>query len=124
MSDVMTASEAKQILDAIQALTVEVKVNQARTEEQFKTLRAEVKAEINELRAEVKAEINELRTEVKAEIKALNDKVDTLRSDLRDDINELRDRQKAIDSRLWAFIVGLVTLVGGGVIKVLWFDRA
>ncbi|AFY60955.1 hypothetical protein [Synechococcus sp. PCC 6312] len=112
MSDVMTDSKAKQILDAIQALTVEVKVNQARTEEQFKTLRAEFKAEINEL-----------RTEVKAEIKALNDKVDTLRSDLRDHINELRDRQKAIDSRLWAFIVGLVILVGGGVIKVLWFDR-
>lgn len=59
-----------------------------------------------------------------AEIKALDDKVEALRSKLRDDITELRSQQKTTDARLWAFIVGLVTLVGGSVIKILWFDRA
>ena len=105
----LTASDTQAILGAIQAmrddmqaLTLEVRVNQAKNDEQFKTLRAEIKGEINELRAEVKAEI-----------KALNDKVD-----------ELRDRQKIIDSRLWAFIVALVTFIGGGLVKVLWFDKA
>ncbi len=90
MSEPITASEAKQIMDAIQALTLEVKVNQAKNDEQFR---------------------------------ALNEKVDALRSELRDDVNELRTQQRSTDGRLWAFIVGLVTLVGSGVIKVLWFDR-
>ncbi|WP_448533171.1 hemagglutinin [Parathermosynechococcus lividus] len=112
MSEPIPASEAKQIMDILkelqgdmkrvqselQALTLEVRVNQSKSNEQFNTVRAE--------------------------IKAINDKVDGLRSELRDDINELRTQQRATDARLWAFIVGLVTLVGSGVIKVLWFDRA
>jgi multidrug resistance efflux pump len=84
-------------------------VHIARTDEQFKTVRAE---------------INGVRTELKADIKVLDDKVEALRSELREDITELRSQQKTTDARLWAFIVGLVTLVGGSVIKVLWFDRA
>lgn len=112
MSDVLTASETKQIMDFLQSMDKKLDIHIARTEEQFKTLRVEMKAEINELRAEVKAEINELRVEVKGDIKALNEKID-----------DLRDRQRVTDTRLWAFVVGLVTLVGGGVIKVLWFDR-
>ncbi|AFY59485.1 hypothetical protein [Synechococcus sp. PCC 6312] len=108
MSEPITAAETKQILDAIQALTLEVKVNQARTDEQFKTLRAEVKAEINELRAEVKAEISELR----ADFKALNDKVD-----------ELRERQRVTDNRLWSFIVTLILLLTGGLVKLTFFDK-
>ena len=93
MSEPITASEARQILDVLkelqgdmksvksdlQALTLEVRVNQAKDDEQFK---------------------------------ALNDKID-----------ELRDRQKTLDARLWAFIVALVTFIGGGLVKVLWFDR-
>jgi len=149
MSEPITASEAKQIMDAIQALrgdmqalTLEVRVNQAKNDEQFKALddkvdavktelkaeinavRTELKSEINAVRAELKSEINAVRTELKSEIKAVNDKVDGLCDELRDDVNELRTQQRSTDGRLWAFIVGLVTLVGSGVIKVLWFDRA
>jgi len=105
MSDVMTASEAKQIMDLLQSMDKKLDIHIARTDEQFKTLRAEFKTDI----AEIKGEINELRVE----IKALDDKVD-----------ELRDRQKTLDARLWAFIVALVTFIGGGLVKVLWFDRA
>ncbi|MDS3862379.1 hypothetical protein RIF25_16395 [Thermosynechococcaceae cyanobacterium BACA0444] len=105
MSDVMTASEAKQIMDLLQSIDKKLDVHIVKTEEQFKTVRAEIAI-------------------VKAEIKALDDKVDSLRSELRDDVNELRTQQRSTDGRLWAFIVGLVTLVGSGVIKVLWFDRA
>ncbi len=115
MSESITASEARQILDSIQALTLQVQVNQAKTDEQFNSVRAEIsavkaelKAEINAVRAELKSEINPVRIE----LKAVDDKV-----------NELRIQQRSTDARLWTFIVGLVTLVGGGVIKVLWFDR-
>ncbi|MDS3861371.1 hypothetical protein RIF25_11185 [Thermosynechococcaceae cyanobacterium BACA0444] len=97
MSESITASEAKQILDAIQALTLEVKVSQARTDEQFNTLRAEVKAEINELRVE---------------FKALSDKVD-----------ELSERQRVTDNRLWSFIVTLIVLLTGGLVKLTFFDK-
>jgi chromosome segregation ATPase len=134
MSDVMTANEARQILDVlnavqsdlksvksdVQSLAVEMKVNQAKNDEQFKTLRAEVKAEINELRAEVKGEIAELRAEVKGEIATVRAEIKAV----NDSISDLKTQQRSTDARLWAFVVGLVTLVGGGVIKVLWlFDR-
>ncbi|MDS3862289.1 hypothetical protein RIF25_15930 [Thermosynechococcaceae cyanobacterium BACA0444] len=112
MSEPITAGEVAAILRGldkltttvesmqsdIQALTLEVRVNQAKNDEQFNTVRTE--------------------------IKAVNDKVEALRAELRDDVNELRTQQRSTDGRLWAFIVGLVTLVGSGVIKVLWFDRA
>ncbi|ATS19327.1 hemagglutinin [Synechococcus sp. PCC 6717] len=98
MSEQITASEAKQIMDLLQSMDKKLDVHIARTDEQFKT--------------------------VKAEIKALDDKVEAFRSELRDNVTELRSQQKTTDARLWAFIVGLVTLVGGSVIKVLWFDRA
>lgn len=123
MSEPITASEAAAILRGLdklttavesmqsdlQALTLEVRVNQAKNDEQFKALNDKVDG---------------VKTELKAEINAVNDKVDSLRSELRDDITELRSQQKTTDARLWGFIVGLVTLVGGSVIKVLWFDRA
>ncbi len=98
MSEVMTASEAKQIMDLLQSIDKKLDVHIAETKGQF--------------------------NEVKGEIKALDAKVDALRSELRDDITELRSQQKTTDARLWGFIVGLVTLVGGSVVKVLWFDRA
>ncbi|WP_448525777.1 hemagglutinin [Parathermosynechococcus lividus] len=98
MSEQITASEAKQIMDLLQSMDKKLDVHIARTDEQFKT--------------------------VKAEIEALDDKVEAFRSELRDNVTELRSQQKTTDARLWAFIVGLVTLVGGSVIKVLWFDRA
>ncbi|MCH9056769.1 hemagglutinin [Synechococcus sp. PCC 6716] len=98
MSEQIAASEAKQIMDLLQSMDKKLDVHIARTDEQFKT--------------------------VKAEIKALDDKVEAFRSELRDNVTELRSQQKTTDARLWAFIVGLVTLVGGSVIKVLWFDRA
>ncbi|WP_448533554.1 hemagglutinin [Parathermosynechococcus lividus] len=120
MSDVMAASDTKQIMDLLQSMDKKLDVHIARTDEQFKTVRAG----INAVRTELKAEINAVRTELRAEIKALDDKVEALRSELREDISELRSQQKTTDARLWAFIVGLVTLVGGSVIKVLWFDRA
>ncbi|AFY59547.1 hypothetical protein [Synechococcus sp. PCC 6312] len=111
----LTASDTQAILGAIQAmrndmqaLTLEVRVNQAKNDEQFKALNDKVEA---------------VRAELKSEIKAVNDKVDGLRSELRDDVNELHIQQGSTDARLWTFIVGLVTLVGGGVIKVLWFDH-
>lgn len=140
MSEPITASEAAAILRGldklttavesmqsdIQALTLEVRVNQAKNDEQFNTVRTEIKAidaKVEAVRTELKAEIQAVRTELKTEIKAVNDKVDGLRSELRDDITVLRAQERATDARLWAFVVGLVTLVGGGVIKVLWFDR-
>ncbi|MDG2991058.1 hemagglutinin [Candidatus Synechococcus calcipolaris G9] len=98
MSEQITASEAKQIMDLLQSMDKKLDVHIAETKGQFNT--------------------------VHTEIKALNDKVDGLRSELRDDITELRGQQKTTDARLWGFIVALVTLVGSGVIKVLWFDRA
>ncbi|WP_448527895.1 hemagglutinin [Parathermosynechococcus lividus] len=116
MSEQITASEAKQIMDLLQSMDKKLDVHIARTDEQFKT--------VNEQFKTVKAEITSVRTELKAEIKALDDKVEALRSELREDITELRAQQRTTDARLWAFIVGLVTLVGGSVIKVLWFDRA
>ncbi|WP_448534612.1 hemagglutinin [Parathermosynechococcus lividus] len=93
MSEQITASEAKQIMDILkelhgdmkavkselQALTMEVKVNQTKNDEQFK---------------------------------ALNDKVD-----------ELRDRQRAINNRLWSFIVALILLLAGGLVKLTLFDK-
>ncbi|WP_448524445.1 hemagglutinin [Parathermosynechococcus lividus] len=131
MSEPITASEAKQIMDLLQSMDKKLDVHIARTDEQFKTVRAEIngvrtelKGEISAVRTELKSEINALRTELKADIKVLDDKVEALRSELREDIAELRSQQKTTDARLWAFIVGLVTLVGGSVIKVLWFDRA
>ncbi|XFA72208.1 hypothetical protein RYO59_000431 [Thermosynechococcaceae cyanobacterium Okahandja] len=105
MSDAATQSELGQVLDAIksmqsdiQAMDKKLDLHIATTAEKFNTLE-------ERLSGEIKA--------VRAEIKALDDKV-----------TDLRDRQKVTDSRLWAFIVALVTLVGGSVIKVLWFDRA
>jgi len=71
MSDTITASDTQLILEAIQAIDKKLDIHIARTDEQFKTLRAEVKAEIAELRAEIKAEIAELRAEVKAEVNEL-----------------------------------------------------
>ncbi|MDG2992117.1 hemagglutinin [Candidatus Synechococcus calcipolaris G9] len=123
MSEPITASEARQILDGIQsmqgdiramqsdiqALTLEVRTNQATTNEKFNT---------------VQAEINAVRTELKGEIKAVDDKLSAKIQAIDDKVTDLSDRQKVVDSRLWAFIVGLVTLVGGGVIKVFWFSRA
>ncbi|MDS3860149.1 hypothetical protein RIF25_04955 [Thermosynechococcaceae cyanobacterium BACA0444] len=101
----LTASDTQAILGAIQAmrndmqaLTLEVRVNQAKNDEQFKALNDKV---------DMKFEA------VQIQIKAIND-----------NITELRTQQRSTDGRLWAFIVGLVTLVGSGVIKVLWFDRA
>jgi chromosome segregation ATPase len=126
MSDVMTANEARQIVDLLQSMDKKLDVHIARTEEQFKTLRAEFKAEIAELRSEVKAldDKVDLKFEaVQLQVKAVDAKVDALRSELRDDISDLKIQQRSTDARLWAFVVGLVTLVGGGVIKVLWFDR-
>jgi predicted nuclease with TOPRIM domain len=93
MSEQITASEAKQIMDILkelhgdmkavkselQALTMEVKVNQTKNDEQFK---------------------------------ALNEKVE-----------ELRDRQRAIDNRLWSFIVALILLLAGGLVKLTLFDK-
>ena len=108
----LTASDTQAILGAIQAmrndmqaLTLEVRVNQAKNDEQFNTVRTEIKA-LND-KVDMKFEA------VQIQIKALND-----------NITELRTQQRSTDGRLWAFIVGLVTLVGSGVIKVLWFDRA
>ncbi|ATS19328.1 hemagglutinin [Synechococcus sp. PCC 6717] len=93
MSEQITASEAKQIMDILkelhgdmkavkselQALTMEVKVNQTKNDEQFK---------------------------------ALNEKVE-----------ELRDRQRAIDNRLWSFIVALILLLAAGLVKLTLFDK-
>ncbi|MCH9056770.1 hemagglutinin [Parathermosynechococcus lividus] len=93
MSEQITASEAKQIMDILkelhgdmkavkselQALTMEVKVNQTKNDEQFK---------------------------------ALNEKVE-----------ELRDRQRATDNRLWSFIVALILLLAGGLVKLTLFDK-
>jgi predicted nuclease with TOPRIM domain len=93
MSEQITASEAKQIMDILkelhgdmkavkselQALTMEIKVNQTKNDEQFK---------------------------------ALNEKVE-----------ELRDRQRAIDNRLWSFIVALILLLAGGLVKLTLFDK-
>ena len=118
----LTASDTQAILGAIQAmrndmqaLTLEVRVNQAKTDEQFKALNDKVDA---------------VRTELKSEIKAVNDKVDLKFEavqlqikEVKDNISDLKTQQRSTDARLWAFVVGLVTLVGSGVIKVLWFDR-
>ncbi|MDG2991391.1 hemagglutinin [Candidatus Synechococcus calcipolaris G9] len=109
MNEPITASEAKQIMDLLQSMDKKLDIHIVKTEEQFNTIRAEFKAEVNS---------------VQQQIKSLDGKVDSLPSELRDDINELRTQQRSTDTRLWTFIVGLVTLVGGGVIKVLWFDRA
>ena len=98
MSDVMTASEAKQIMDLLQSMDKKLDVHIAKTESELKALNDKV---------DMKFEA------VQIQIKALND-----------NITELRTQQRSTDGRLWAFIVGLVTLVGSGVIKVLWFDRA
>ncbi|XFA74293.1 hypothetical protein RYO59_002560 [Thermosynechococcaceae cyanobacterium Okahandja] len=111
MSESTTQTELGQVLEAIksmqsdiQAMDKKLDIHIATTVEKFNTVQAEIKA-------------------VRVEIKALDDKVDSLRSELRDDINELRSQQRTIDARLWGFIVALVTLVGGSVIKVFWFDR-
>jgi len=123
MSDAATQSELGQVLDAIKSMQSDIKAMQsdiqamdkkldlhiATTAEKFNTLEERLSGEIKAVRAEVKA----LDDKVTVQIKALDDKV-----------TDLRDRQKVTDSRLWAFIVALVTLVGGSVIKVLWFDRA
>lgn len=105
MSEPITASEARQILDAIQALrgdmqalTLEVRVNQAKNDEQFKALNDKVDLKFDSVQLQIR--------------------------ELKDNITELRTQQRSTDGRLWAFIVGLVTLVGSGVIKVLWFDKA
>ena len=82
MSEPITASQAKEILDNlksmqsdIQTLTIEIKVTQA-------------------------------------QLKSLDDKVD-----------ELRDRQRATDNRLWSFIVALILLLTGGLVKLTLFDK-
>ncbi|AFY60075.1 hypothetical protein [Synechococcus sp. PCC 6312] len=82
MSEPITASEAKEILDTlksmqsdIQTLTIEIKVTQA-------------------------------------QLKSLDDKVD-----------ELRDRQRDTDKRLWSFIVALILLLTGGLVKLTLFDK-
>ncbi len=127
MSQVLTANEARQIMDFLQAMDEKLDIHITRTEEQFKTLRAEIKAEISELRTEMKTEMSELQAEindVKGEVKAVNEKVEALRSELREDVNELRIQQRATDSRLWAFVVGLVTLVGGGVTRCCGLTEA
>ena len=112
MSEPITASEARQILDVLkelqgdmkgvkselQSLTVEVRVNQAKNDEQFKALNDKVDLKFDSVQLQIKA--------------------------INDNIIELRTQQRSTDARLWAFVVGLVTLVASGVIKVLWFDRA
>lgn len=91
-------------MDFLQAVDKKLDIHIVKTEEQFKTVHAEIAA-------------------VKVEVKALNENVEGLRAELRNDVVELRTQQRATDSQLWDFVVGLVTLVRGGVIKVLWFDR-
>jgi len=109
MSDAATQSELGQVLAAIksmqsdiQAMDKKLDIHIATTAEKFNTLEERLSGEIKAVDAKLSSQI-----------KALDDKV-----------TDLRDRQKVTDSRLWAFIVALVTLVGGSVIKVLWFDRA
>ncbi|XFA72207.1 hypothetical protein RYO59_000429 [Thermosynechococcaceae cyanobacterium Okahandja] len=130
MSDAATQSELGQVLDAIKSIQSDIKAMQsdiqamdkkldlhiATTAEKFNTLEERLSGEIKAVRTEIQL--------VRAEVKALDDKVTVQIKALDDKVTDLRDRQKVTDSRLWAFIVALVTLVGGSVIKVLWFDRA
>lgn len=85
MSDAITASEARQIMDLLQSIDKKLDVHIVKTEEQFNTIRAEFKAEVNS---------------VQQQIKSLDGKVDALRSELRDDINELRTQKRSTDARL------------------------
>ncbi|MDG2991885.1 hemagglutinin [Candidatus Synechococcus calcipolaris G9] len=100
MSEPIAGSEARQILEVLKELQGDMKGMQS---------------DIQALTIEVKV--------TQAQVKALDDKVDGLRSELRDDIAELLAQQKTTNARLWGFIVGLVTLIGGSVLKVFWFDR-
>ena len=141
MSDAATQSELGQVLAAIksmqsdiQAMDKKLDLHIATTAEKFNTLEerlsGEIKAvrtEIQSVRAEVKALDDKVTVQINAvqtEVKALDNKMTVQIKALDDKVTDLRDRQKVTDSRLWAFIVALVTLVGGSVIKVLWFDRA
>jgi len=134
MSDAATQSELGQVLAAIksmqsdiQAMDKKLDLHIATTAEKFNTLEERLSGEIKAVRAEVKALDDKVTVQINAvqtEVKALDNKMTVQIKALDDKVTDLRDRQKVTDSRLWAFIVALVTLVGGSVIKVLWFDRA
>ncbi|MDS3860093.1 hypothetical protein RIF25_04650 [Thermosynechococcaceae cyanobacterium BACA0444] len=90
MSEPITASEARQILDVLKEVQGDMK---------------SVKSDVQSLTVEVKV--------MQAELKGL-----------RDDLNELRTQQRSTDGRLWVFVAGLVTLLGGslltGLARLLW----
>ncbi|MDS3860841.1 hypothetical protein RIF25_08440 [Thermosynechococcaceae cyanobacterium BACA0444] len=69
-----------------------------------------IKHDLQELRGDVR--VNQATTV--EQLKSLNDKFEGLRSEIKEDVAELRDRQKGTDARLWLFLGGLVTLLGGG----------
>ncbi len=97
MSESLTVPETRQILDVLQSvqgeikamgqdiqdLTIEVKVNQAKTDERFTT--------------------------VHTAIKALNEKVDNL----KDNVTDLPKQQQATDNKLLGFVfTGFATALG------------
>lgn len=90
--------DIKEVKSDLQALTLEVKVNQAKTDEKLNSLQLQVDERLNSVQLQMR--------------------------ELKDDIAELRSQQKAIDARLWGFIVGLVTLLSGGLIKLAWFNQS
>ncbi|XFA73371.1 hypothetical protein RYO59_001615 [Thermosynechococcaceae cyanobacterium Okahandja] len=133
MSEATTRSELSQVLDEIKAmrsdikamqtqlydLTLEVRTNQATTNEKFNTLeekvnsvRTELKTEIQSVRTELKTEIQSVRTELTTELKAVDEKV-----------TDLSDRQRVVDSRLWGFIVALVGAIVAYLVKLSFFDK-
>ncbi|MDG2989896.1 hemagglutinin [Candidatus Synechococcus calcipolaris G9] len=81
----------------IQDMDKKIDVHVARTNEQFNTVRAEIKAVDDKL---------------SGQIKAVDEKV-----------TDLQDRQKTVDSRLWGFIVTLTGAIIAYLVKLSFFDQ-
>lgn len=154
MSESATRSEIGQVLDGIKSMQAQIQsidkkldIHITRSNEQFNTVRAEIKAVDEKLTGEIKAVRTEIKTvddKLSSQMKSLDDKLSTQMKSLDDKLStqmgslddklstqvkclddkltDLCDRQKTVDSRLWGFIVTLTGAIIAYLVKLSFFD--
>lgn len=111
MSESTTQTELGQVLDAIKSmqsdikavqvqlydLTIEVRTNQATTNEKFNTLEERLSGEIKAVRTELKGEIKAVDDKLSSQIKAVDDK---LSNQIQSVDEKLTTQLKAVDDKV------------------------